>query len=99
MFLQGIERSSASFLLSIIGITNTIGRVACGYFADFPWVNALFVNNICLVISTVAVAVTPFCHTYGGYITIAIAFGIAICKYELKKIENTLFCYCDTKIL
>lgn len=82
VFLQGIDRSSASFLLSIIGITNTIGRVACGYFADFPWVNALFVNNICLVISTVAVAITPFCHTYGGYIAIAIAFGIAICKYN-----------------
>ncbi|XP_060523982.1 monocarboxylate transporter 3 isoform X2 [Cylas formicarius] len=76
-----IEATKASFLLSIIGITNTIGRVACGYFADFPQVNALLVNNICLVISTVAVAATPLCHTYPMYILMAIAFGIAVSGY------------------
>lgn len=78
---DGIPAESASFLLSIIGITNTIGRVACGYFADFPEVNALLVNNICLVISTVSVSLTPFCHTYAAYITMAIFFGIAISGY------------------
>ncbi|XP_018576654.1 monocarboxylate transporter 14 isoform X2 [Anoplophora glabripennis] len=78
---DGIPAEDASFLLSIIGITNTIGRVACGYFADFPQVNALLVNNICLLISTVSVALTPFCHTYAAYITMAIFFGIAISGY------------------
>lgn len=78
--LQGIESGQASFLLSIIGITNTIGRISCGYFADFPQVNALFVNNICLIISTISVGLTPFCTSYGAYITMAIFFGIAICK-------------------
>ncbi|KAJ8911075.1 hypothetical protein NQ315_015247, partial [Exocentrus adspersus] len=78
---DGIEASQASFLLSIIGITNTFGRVACGYFADFPQVNALLVNNICLVISTVAVALTPFCHTYAAYITMSVFFGIAVSGY------------------
>ncbi|KAK9751246.1 Major Facilitator Superfamily [Popillia japonica] len=79
--LDGIDSNSASFLLSIIGITNTVGRIACGYFADFPSVNALFVNNICLVISTVAVSLTPFCHTYWAYVTMAIFFGLAISGY------------------
>ncbi|XP_063911689.1 monocarboxylate transporter 3 isoform X3 [Zophobas morio] len=78
---DGIDQGKASFLLSIIGITNTFGRVACGYFADFPSVNALFVNNVCLVVSTVAVALTPFCHTYGAYITMAVFFGIAVSGY------------------
>ncbi|KAI4458741.1 monocarboxylate transporter [Holotrichia oblita] len=79
--LDGIDSNSASFLLSIIGITNTVGRIACGYFADFPSVNALFVNNICLVISTVAVSLTPFCHTYWAYVTMSIFFGLAISGY------------------
>ncbi|GLV31457.1 uncharacterized protein CBL_07219 [Carabus blaptoides fortunei] len=79
--LNGIESSSASFLLSIIGITNTVGRVACGYFADFPWVDSLLLNNICLVISTVAVAATPLCQSYASYIVMSIAFGIAISGY------------------
>ncbi|XP_044258335.1 monocarboxylate transporter 3 isoform X2 [Tribolium madens] len=78
---DGIEKGKASFLVSIIGITNTFGRVACGYFADFPSVNALLVNNICLVISAVSVALTPFCHSYGAYIAMAVFFGIAISGY------------------
>lgn len=76
--LQGIDQNSASFLISIIGITNTVGRIVCGYVADFPKVDALFLNNICLVISTIAVALTPFCSSYASYVVMAVAFGIAI---------------------
>ncbi|XP_053693163.1 monocarboxylate transporter 2 isoform X1 [Sabethes cyaneus] len=79
--LDGIEQNSASFLISIIGITNTVGRIVCGYVADFPKVDALLMNNICLVISTFAVALTPFCHSYASYIAMAIAFGIAVAGY------------------
>ncbi|XP_015610387.1 monocarboxylate transporter 3 isoform X3 [Cephus cinctus] len=78
---DGIDKSSASFLLSIIGITNTVGRVACGYVADFPQVNSLLLNNVCLIVSTIAVAVTPFCHTYPAYIAMSIFFGLAISGY------------------
>uniref|UniRef100_A0A1Q3FM91 Putative monocarboxylate transporter n=1 Tax=Culex tarsalis TaxID=7177 RepID=A0A1Q3FM91_CULTA len=79
--LDGIEQNSASFLISIIGITNTVGRIVCGYVADFPKVDALFLNNICLVISTFAVSLTPFCHSYASYVAMAIAFGIAVAGY------------------
>lgn len=79
--LVGIDPNSASYLLSIIGITNTIGRVVCGYVADFPRVNALLMNNICLVVSTVAVAATPFCSSYAAFIVMSIFFGIAISGY------------------
>ncbi|XP_033324372.1 monocarboxylate transporter 9 isoform X2 [Megalopta genalis] len=79
--LDGIERNSASFLLSIIGITNTVGRVACGFIADFPQVDSLLLNNICLIISTISVAATPFCESYAAYIVMSIFFGIAISGY------------------
>ncbi|XP_045449646.1 monocarboxylate transporter 4 [Melitaea cinxia] len=79
--LNGVEQSQASFLLSIIGITNTIGRIACGWVADFPWMDSLLLNNICLVIATISVALTPFCASYASYIAVAIAFGIAISGY------------------
>ncbi|XP_025207617.1 uncharacterized protein LOC112603314 isoform X2 [Melanaphis sacchari] len=78
---SSIDSSQASFLLSIIGITNTIGRVVCGFVADFPWVDSLFLNNICLLISTAAVAATPFCVTYTHYVIMAIFFGIAVSGY------------------
>ncbi|XP_028165841.1 monocarboxylate transporter 12 isoform X3 [Ostrinia furnacalis] len=79
--MNGVEAGKASFLLSIIGITNTIGRIACGWVADFPWMDSLLLNNLCLVIATVSVAATPFCYSYAAYVAVAIAFGIAISGY------------------
>lgn len=65
-------------MISTIGITNTFSRIICGYIADFPQVNSLFLNNICLVISTIAVAAVPFCTTFTHYMVMSIFFGIAI---------------------
>ena len=44
--LQVAEKSVAAHLLAIIGVTNTIGRVAIGMISDLPKVNSLFLNNI-----------------------------------------------------
>lgn len=85
---KGIPQGSAAFLISIIGITNTFSRIFCGYIADFPQVDSLFLNNICLVISTIAVAATPFCVTYTHYIIMAVFFGIAIGKIYQKLKKN-----------
>ena len=78
---DGVDESSASFLLSIIGITNTFGRVVCGYVADFPQVNSLFLNNCCLLICTVAVTLTPLCASYDAYVTMSVFFGLAVSGY------------------
>ncbi|XP_045485559.1 monocarboxylate transporter 4 isoform X1 [Pieris rapae] len=79
--MNKVDESKASFLLSIIGITNTFGRIMCGWVADFPWMDSLLLNNICLVIATISVAVIPFCTTYAAYVAVAIAFGLAISGY------------------
>ncbi|XP_076166600.1 monocarboxylate transporter 14 isoform X4 [Ptiloglossa arizonensis] len=44
--LAGMEPSTAMFLVSVIGIGNTIGRVVCGMASSLPGVDALVVNNI-----------------------------------------------------
>lgn len=80
-YFQGIDKETATLLLSVIGVTNTLGRIGCGYFADFPQVNALLVNNVCLVTATLAVGLTPLCSSFGTFVVMAIFFGIAICKY------------------
>lgn len=43
-----MNKEQASYLLSIIGIANTVGRIILGYFSDKPWVNRLLVYNLCL---------------------------------------------------
>lgn len=78
---DNIPPNSASFLLSIIGIVNTVGRILCGYIADFPQVDSLLLNNVCLLIATVAVGATPLCDSYASYVVVAIFFGIAISGY------------------
>ncbi|XP_008556560.1 monocarboxylate transporter 12 isoform X2 [Microplitis demolitor] len=78
---DGVDKNEAPFLLSIIGITNTVGRVICGFVADFPQVNSLLLNNICLLVSTISVAMTPFCESYTSYIIMATFFGTAISGY------------------
>jgi MCP family monocarboxylic acid transporter-like MFS transporter 14 len=40
----------AGFLLSIVGISNTLSRVVLGYISDKPWVNRLYLYNIALTI-------------------------------------------------
>lgn len=78
---NGVDGDSAAFLLSIIGITNTFGRIVCGYVADFPSVNTLLLNNVCLLVCTVAVFLTPLCASYAAYVTMSVFFGLAVSGY------------------
>ncbi len=46
----GIDKDDASFLLSVVGIANTLGRIVLGYISDKPWLNRLYTYNISLAI-------------------------------------------------
>jgi nitrate/nitrite transporter NarK len=74
----GADKESASFLLSIIGITNTLGRVACGALSDHPKVNVLMVNNAALTLGGVVTIATPFFPAYEMLIVYACLFGLSI---------------------
>lgn len=45
-----LTTKEGSYLLSIIGIANTFGRIILGYLSDKDWVNRLWVYNVCLTI-------------------------------------------------
>ena len=74
----GADKESASFLLSIIGITNTVGRVACGALSDHPKVNVLLVNNAALTLGGIVTILTPFFPAYEMLIVYACLFGLSI---------------------
>jgi len=57
---KGIPSDQSSFLLSIIGITNTFGRIFFGWLSDRPKMNALLLNNICMLLSSICV----FSHSF-----------------------------------
>merc|ERR1719273_618016 len=78
---EGISVEDANFLISIIGISNTIGRVLAGWFSDFSWVDSLLFTNLAILLSGISVFVLPFCTTYGTFVTIALAFGFFVAVY------------------
>ena len=79
---RGMSRDQAAFLLSIIGIANTIARVLCGWVSDQTWANSLQINNFALIIGGGATMIAPHCGNYGLLATYASVFGASIGKFS-----------------
>jgi hypothetical protein len=48
--MMGIPTKHSSYLLALLGIANTLGRIVLGFISDKPWINRLLVYNMCLTI-------------------------------------------------
>ncbi|TRY63483.1 hypothetical protein TCAL_06855 [Tigriopus californicus] len=79
--LRGVEIDDANFLISIIGISNTLGRVFSGWMSDFSWVNPFVVTNVAVLCSGISVFVLPLCQGYISYTAIALLFGLFTAAY------------------
>lgn len=77
----GINSETASYLLAITGIANTVGRIILGYIADKPWVNRLLVYNVCLTICGLATALSIFATDMFWLSVYASVFGFTIGAY------------------
>ncbi|KAK7105455.1 monocarboxylate transporter 14-like [Littorina saxatilis] len=77
----GIAENKAAFLLSIIGITNTVGRVFTGVLANLNKIDSLLINNIAMLVCGIATFVTPFCENYYLLCFIAAIFGLCVAAY------------------
>lgn len=89
--ILGISGTEAAFLLSVIGIANTIGRVLSGIIADHKKVDALVINNVALVISTISLFLQPLCTTYELLIVFSVVYGLCVSAY----ISLTSIIICD----
>lgn len=86
-----ITPENAAFLLSIIGITNTIGRVMTGALADLRKVDSLIINNISLIITGLATALSPLCKSYVTLCIYTAVFGLNAAAF----ISLTSIIICD----
>ena len=73
-----IKGDEAAFLLSVIGISNTVGRILCGAVADFAWVDSLCVINISFLLTAVTIFLFPFLTTFTEFIILSLVFGVCI---------------------
>jgi len=72
---RGVSDVNAAFLISIVGICNTIGRILSGMLTDLPGVSAMVVTFIGLGIGGLAPLCMPFCDEYWAFIIVSVMFG------------------------
>ena len=69
------------FLVSVIGIGNTVGRVVCGLVTSLPGVDALLLNNIFISIGGIATMCSGLSDAKEYLFFYAALFGLSICKF------------------
>ena len=79
--LWDIDGADAAFLLSVIGISNTVARLALGWLSDRSWINRLYLYNSCLVICGISMSLSPFMTTYNLQAVYCAIFGITSGAY------------------
>lgn len=68
-----IEKSSAAFLVSILGITDLVGRIFFGFLADLNIVQKRYIFSGCTAVSGVAICIMPWMR---GFVEFAVLTGI-----------------------
>ncbi|XP_042869845.1 monocarboxylate transporter 12-like [Penaeus japonicus] len=71
----GISDKDSSYLLAVVGISNTVSRIVLGYISDQPWVNRLYLYNIALTLCGIGTCVSIWFYSYASQIFYAVVFG------------------------
>lgn len=76
--ISGGMDSSAMWLISCIGIANTVGRVLCGVLSSIEGVNALWINNIAITLGGLATMASGISYSVGYQFAYCVIFGLSI---------------------
>ncbi|XP_055388096.1 uncharacterized protein LOC129616474 [Condylostylus longicornis] len=83
---NGMDENTANFIISVIGITNTVSRIVCGMMSSFK-ISALHLNNVAITAGGVATCLSCYSITSGVQFSYAVMFGICIaCFSALRSI-------------
>ncbi|XP_071454654.1 monocarboxylate transporter 5 [Hetaerina americana] len=86
--MLGMDSGKAVMLVSVVGITNTVGRVVCGMVSSFyPKANALFLNNAALTVAGISTLAAPISSSVAYQFFYSSLFGLTIaCFASLRSI-------------
>ncbi|XP_021379012.1 monocarboxylate transporter 13-like [Mizuhopecten yessoensis] len=76
-----LSSAEGAFLISFMGISNTVTRVLIGYITDKPWANSLIINNTALLIGGVSTCFVPFYTTFVTLTIYAVVFGAVLAAF------------------
>lgn len=80
----GMDSQASSYLVSVSGVTNIIGRLLSGFLADRPVFGALHINNTALIVVGLATVFCPFLkdqttlNIYSGIYGLGIAAFVSL---------------------
>jgi len=72
---MGISPANAAFLISAIGITNTVGRLVAGWLADTPCVNSLVLITVSIIMATPTHYIFSVISSYWIFLILSCIFG------------------------
>ncbi|XP_034949373.1 monocarboxylate transporter 14 [Chelonus insularis] len=78
---RSIAKDTASYLLAVIGIANTVGRIVLGYVSDKPWINRLLVYNLCLTTCGLSTVLSAYCRSFISFVIYASVYGFTAGAY------------------
>jgi MCP family monocarboxylic acid transporter-like MFS transporter 12 len=72
---KGIPAVDASFLISVVGICNTLGRILSGILTDLPCVDPMVVTTLALTFGGICPLLMAFCTEYWSFLIVSVMFG------------------------
>jgi len=73
---SGLSPEEGAMLVSIIGLTNTFGRVLAGWVADQPWLRPLYMTTLVVCCASSILFVFAVCTLMWHYAVLAALFGL-----------------------
>ncbi|XP_050523149.1 monocarboxylate transporter 2 isoform X2 [Daktulosphaira vitifoliae] len=76
---NNMDKQMAVYLVSIIGIANTAGRILCGWISSYDSIDPIFVNNLSLTFGGIYTFIFPFIpYSVVSYVMYASLFGFSM---------------------
>lgn len=75
---NGLSADTGVMLVSVIGIANIVGRIACGLVSSMPKMSPLWLNNIALSAGGIATMLSGLCYDSTYQFAYCVIFGLAV---------------------
>ena len=74
----GVSKTRASLILSVLGVSNTLGRLVAGLLADRPWADSVLIHNVAAITAGLLTCLVSVIFSFELLCVYAALFGCLI---------------------
>ena len=82
----GADKESASMILLVFGIFNSVSRVTTGLLADRPFVDVIMFHNVAGILMGLLTLLVPALNSYGLLMGYSAFYGVVLGAYFLYRL-------------